>query len=155
IGIANNHMCRDKMSETEAWGKPRVVERYPAPRGNGYWTQDIYYRLLNCGLRIPPTAGSPSRGVPNPRGHHRRYVHVGPAEGEGAPEAESKRKELTWQKWWEGLRAGRSFVTNGPMLLVTANGEMPGKVFSAGPGGTVEVELKGELTTRDTIHSVE
>jgi hypothetical protein len=35
IGIANNHMCRDRMYETEAWGKPRVVERYPAPRGNG------------------------------------------------------------------------------------------------------------------------
>src|SRR4029077_15975237 len=50
---ANNHMCRDKMYDTEAWGKPREVERYPAPRGNGYWTQDLYYRLLNCGLRIP------------------------------------------------------------------------------------------------------
>jgi hypothetical protein len=141
IEIANNHMCRDKMYETEAWGKPRVVERYPAPRGNGYWTQDIYYRLLNCGLRIPPSAGSASGVLPNPVGYNRVYVHVG--------------KELTWEKWWEGLRAGRSFVTNGPMLLVTANGAMPGQVFTAGPGQAVEVELRGEFTTRDTIRFLE
>jgi hypothetical protein len=141
LGLANNHMCRDKMYETEAWGKPRVIERYPAPRGNGYWTQDIYYRLLNCGLRIPPSAGSASGVLPNPVGYNRVYVHVG--------------KELTWEKWWEGLRAGRSFVTNGPLLLVAANGELPGQVFTAGPGRAVEVELTGELTTRDTIRFLE
>lgn len=141
IGIANNHLCRDKMYESEAWGKPRVVERYPAPRGNGYWSQDIYYRLLDCGLRIPPSAGSASGVLPNPVGYNRVYVHVG--------------KELTWQKWWDGLRAGRSFVTNGPMLLVTADGKMPGHVFTAGSKETVKVELKGELTTRDKIRFVE
>jgi hypothetical protein len=141
LGVANNHMCRDRMYETEAWGKPRVVERYPAPRGNGYWTQDLYYRLLNCGLRIAPSAGSASGVLPNPVGYNRVYVHVG--------------KELTWEKWWEGLRAGRSFVTNGPMLLVAANGEKPGQVFTAGPGEEVKVELKGELTTRDTIRFLE
>lgn len=141
IGIANNHMCRDKMYESEAWGKPRVVERYPAPRGNGYWSQDIYYRLLNCGLRLPPTAGSASGVLPNPVGYNRVYVHVG--------------KELTWEKWWEGLRAGRSFVTNGPMLLVTANGAMPGRVFTAGAGQEVKAELRGELTTRDPVRFLE
>ena len=35
IGLANNHMCRDKMSETEAWGKPRVVEGLPAEEQQG------------------------------------------------------------------------------------------------------------------------
>jgi hypothetical protein len=141
IGIANNHMCRDKMYESEAWGKPRVLERYPAPLGNGYWTQDIYYRLLNCGLRIPPSAGSASGVLPNPVGYNRVYVHTG--------------KELTWEKWWKGLRAGRCFVTNGPMLLVTANGKMPGQVFTAGPGEAVKLDLEGELKTRDTIRFVE
>src|SRR5262245_21790188 len=141
VGIAHNHMCRDRMYETEAWGKPRVVERYPAPRGNGYWSQDIYYRLLNCGLRIPPTAGSASGVLPNPVGYNRVYVHVG--------------KELSWEKWWEGLRAGRSFVTNGPMLRVTANGELPGHVFSAAADKEVKVELKGDLITRDKIRFLE
>jgi hypothetical protein len=97
--------------------------------------------LLNCGLRIPPSAGSASGVLPNPVGYNRVYVHVG--------------KELTWDKWWGGLRAGRSFVTNGPLLLVAANGELPGQVFTAGPRQAVEVELKGELTTRDTIRFLE
>src|SRR5205085_12365743 len=50
IGLANNHMCRDRMFESEAWGKPRPAERLPAPLGNGYWTQAIYYHMLNAGL---------------------------------------------------------------------------------------------------------
>jgi hypothetical protein len=141
IGLANNHMCRDRMYETEAWGKPRLVERLPAPLGNGYWTQEIYYHMLNTGLRIPPSAGSASGVLPNPVGYNRVYVYVG--------------KELTHAKWWEGLKAGRSFVTNGPLLRVTANGELPGHVFTAGKGTEIKLELKAELTTQDPIRFVE
>lgn len=141
VGLANNHMCRDKMYETEAWGKPRVVERLPAPLGNGYWTQEIYYHLLNCGLRVPPSAGSASGVLPNPVGYDRVYVHVG--------------KGLTWEGWWEGLKAGRSFVTNGPLLRVRAGGELPGRVFTAAEGKELGIELTGVLTTRDKVRFVE
>src|SRR5947207_11085244 len=58
IGLANNHMCRSQMFESEAWGKPRDVQRLPPPRGNGFWSQQIYYHILNSGLRLPPSAGS-------------------------------------------------------------------------------------------------
>lgn len=141
IGLANNHMCRDRMSETEAWGKPRLVERLPAPRGNGFWTQEIYYQILNAGLRVPPSAGSASGVLPNPVGYNRVYVHVGP--------------ELNHDKWWAGLRAGRSFVTNGPLLRVQASGKLPGHVFSAGAGEKVEIPLKATVTTRDPIRYLE
>jgi hypothetical protein len=141
IGLANNHMCRDRMYESEAWGKPRLVERLPAPLGNGYWSQEIYYHLLNCGLRIPPSAGSASGVLPNPVGYDRVYVHVG--------------RELTWEKWWEGLRGGRSFVTNGPLLRVRANGELPGHIFTVAEGKDVGVEVKAELTTGDKIPFLE
>lgn len=141
IGLANNHMCRDRMYESEAWGKPRIVERLPAPLGNGFWSQEIYYHLLNCGLRIPPSAGSASGVLPNPVGYNRVYVHLG--------------KELTWEKWWEGLRSGRSFVTNGPLLRVKADGELPGHVFSAAKGKELTIEVKAELTTRDKVRFVE
>jgi hypothetical protein len=141
VGLANNHMCRDKMYETEAWGKPRVPERLPAPLGNGYWTQEIYYHLLNCGLRVPPSAGSASGVLPNPVGYDRVYVHVG--------------KELTWERWWAGLRAGRSFVTNGPLLRVRAGGELPGHVFTAAAGKEVSVEVTGTVTSRDKVRYLE
>lgn len=141
IGLANNHMCRDRMYENEAWGKPRIVERFPAPRGNGYWTQEIYYHALNCGLRVPPSAGSASGVLPNPVGYNRVYVHLD--------------KELTYADWWRGLRAGRSFVTNGPLLLVKADGQYPGHVFTAEKGKPVKLDLRVELTTQDPIRAVE
>lgn len=139
IGLANNHMCRSQMLENEAWGRPRDVKRLPPPQGNGQWTQEIYYHILNAGLRVPPSAGSASGVLPNPVGYNRVYVHVGP--------------ELTWDRWWEGLRAGRSFVTNGPLLRVKANGELPGHVFRA--ENELRIELDVKLTGRDPIRAVE
>jgi hypothetical protein len=141
IGLANNHMCRDRMYEDEAWGKPRLVERLPPPVGNGYWTQEIYYHVLNTGLRLPPSAGSASGVLPNPVGYNRVYVHVGP--------------DLTYAKWWEGLRAGRSFVANGPLLRAQANGKLPGHVFTADAGQDIKVDLKAALTTRDSVRFLE
>jgi len=141
IGLANNHMCRDQMYENEAWGKPRDVQRLPTPRGNGFWTQEIYYHLLNCGLRIPPSAGSASGVLPNPVGYNRIYVQVG--------------KKLTYEGWWEGLRAGRSFVSNGPLLRCRANGELPGQVFKADGGKTLNLQLTANLSSRDAISGIE
>src|SRR5262249_28758213 len=126
IGLANNHMCRGRMYETEAWGKPRFAERLPPPTGNGYWTQQIYYHVLNAGLRVPPSAGRPSGVLANPVGYNRVYVHLG--------------NTMDHASWWEGLRAGRSFVTNGPLLRVTADGKLPGTVFAAGK--PIQLELK-------------
>lgn len=141
IGLANNHMCRSQMSETEAWGKPRIVERLPPPLGNGYWTQEIYYHLLNCGLHLPPSAGSASGVLPNPVGYNRVYVHI--------------EKGFDYEQWWKGLRLGRSFVTNGPLLRVEADGQLPGHIFTAADGKEVTVEVKARLTTRDAIRKLE
>lgn len=139
IGLANNHMCRSSMMENEAWGRARDEKRLPAPLGNGWWSQEIYYQILNAGLRVPPSAGSASGVLPNPVGYNRVYVHAGP--------------ELTYEKWWEGLRAGRSFVTNGPLLRVKANGQLPGHVFTAEKEITLELEIKH--TGRDAVRAVE
>jgi hypothetical protein len=141
IGIANNHMARSQMYESEAWGKPRDTRRLPPPHGNGYWTQEIYYHLLNCGLRVPPSAGSASGVLPNPVGYNRVYVHLG--------------DDLPYEKWWEGLRAGRSFVTNGPLLRTRVNGQLPGHVFSAPAGQEINLEVKATLTSRDPIRTLE
>jgi hypothetical protein len=143
IELANNHMCRSQMYESEAWGKPRDRTRLPPPRGNGYWSQEIYYHVLNCGLRIPPTAGSASGVLPNPVGYNRVYACVGP--------------ELTPDGWWAAVKAGRSFVTNGPLLRVRADGHLPGHVFTAGKGGggRVRVRLSVRLTSNDPVRTIE
>jgi hypothetical protein len=45
IGLANNHMCRKSMYEDEAWGRPRDSREFPPPRGNGFYSQSLYYRV--------------------------------------------------------------------------------------------------------------
>jgi hypothetical protein len=139
VGIANNHLHRGGVLGDEAWGRARDSVAYPGAQGNGRYTQDIYYHALNSGLRLPPSAGSASGVLPNPVGYNRAYVHV-----EG---------EFTYEKWRAGLKAGRSFVSNGPLLRGRANGELPGHVFRN--DGPVEIRLEGRLDSRDPIAAVE
>lgn len=141
IGLANNHMCRSEVLGTEAWGKPRDTKFYPGTHGNGRWTQDIYYHLLNCGLQIPPSAGSASGVLPNPVGYNRVYVHCG--------------EELTYDKWFEGLRAGQVVVTNGPLMRPLVNGELPGHVFQAPAGDSVELQATLNLSLREKVEYLE
>jgi hypothetical protein len=148
IGLANNHQHRDGMLDNEAWGRPRPSGRFSDPLGNARWSQFIYYQLLNCGLRIPPSAGSASGVLPNPVGYNRVYVHCG--------------NELTWDKWWENLRAGRVVVTNGPMLRPKVfgpggpdEGALPGHVFEAPAGATIDLDVALNLGTRDKIDYLE
>jgi hypothetical protein len=139
VGIAHNHMHRDGVLADEAWGRPRDLERHPSPQGNARYTQELYYHILNAGLRVPPSAGSASGVLPNPVGYNRAYVHV-----EG---------ELTWEKWWAGLRAGRVFVGNGPLLRARANGRLPGHVFKGEE--SVVVDVDAQLDSRDPVDAVE
>lgn len=62
---------------------------------------------------------------------------------------------MTYENWWEGLKAGRSFVTNGPLLRVQANGKLPGHIFTANERQSLDVELKATLTSRDKIRHFE
>ena len=140
VGLANNHMCRSSMYEDEAWGKPRDAKRLPPPLGNGLWTQQIYYHVLNCGLRVPPSAGSASGVLPNPVGYNRAYVHL---------------EHFSYIDWWNGLRAGRCFVTNGPLLLCRANGQLPGHVFTSKEGDEVTIDLNVELISKDRVPKLE
>jgi hypothetical protein len=141
IELAHSHLWRGGMLANEAWGKPRDPLFYPAPRGTGYWSQDIYYHLLNCGLRIPPSAGSASGVSDNPVGYNRVYVHCG--------------DKLTWDGWWEGLRAGRVVVTNGPLLRPRVNGELPGHIFRGRRGELIELTVQLNLALRDRVDYLE
>jgi hypothetical protein len=141
IGIANNHMQRKSMMDNEAWGKPRDRAQFPGPRGNGFYSQSLYYRLLNCGLRIPPSAGSASGVLDNPVGYNRVYVHLdGP---------------FSYEAWWNNLASGRSFVTNGPILQVQAGGHDPGHILRAPAGKTVTVTLDVKVRGNDPLEAIE
>ena len=80
---------------------------------------DRYYRLLNCGLRIPASSGTDWWIYD----HNRVFVQV-----EGS---------FTYESWIAGLRAGRTFVSNGPLLELRVNGQGPGA--SVKTAGTLQV----------------
>lgn len=140
IGICNNHLQRDGMLANEAWGKSRDELRFPNPAGNGMWTQEIYYRLLNCGIRIPPSAGSASGVLRNPVGYNRVYVYLS--------------ERLSPDAWWQSLAAGHCFVTNGPLIDCRINGRLPGDVLTTNDDQiTLDVNL--ELVSRDPIRELQ
>ena len=141
IQLAHAHLCRNGTINDEGDGKPRDRKRYPSHNGNAEWSQEIYFRLLECGLRIPPTAGSGSGESPNPVGYNRVYVHV-----DGA---------LSYEKWWRQLRAGAVVVTNGPLMKPSVDGRLPGHVFQADAGETIELEIGLTLSTREPVTYLE
>jgi len=104
---------------TAALGYVDVVDIYPW----GPVARDLWYNLLNCGFRIAPGAGTDTfanwRSINQVPGSSRVYVRsTGP---------------LSYTDWIAGLRQGRSFVTNGPLLNLTVNGKGPGDVLSGNP----------------------
>jgi hypothetical protein len=92
-------------------------------------TMELWYRLLNCGFQLPASAGTDfflnriRGGLP---GTWRAYVLV-----EGP---------FSYEAWVAGLKAGRSFVTNGPMLAFTANGRSLGDTISLPAPGPIRVQ---------------
>ena len=52
---------------------------------------------------------------------------------------------MTYEGWWEGLRAGRVVVTNGPLLRPRVNGELPGHVFRSQSGEVIELTVQLNL----------
>jgi hypothetical protein len=121
--------------------RPRDRQQFSPPLGIGRWSQRVYFHLLNCGLRIPPTAGSGSGVSFNPAGYNRVYVYCG--------------EQFSYENWWAGLRAGKVVITNGPLLRPTVEGEPPGHVFKAATGEKVDLEIALTLSTRDKISYVE
>ena len=88
------------------YGKIDAIEVMSYSNINGGVELDMWYKLLNCGFRMPPCAGSDAainRAGDAPIGGFRVYVeHKG-----GRPDI---------YQWLEGIAAGRTFVTNGPLF---------------------------------------
>ena len=72
-----------------------------------------YYRFLNCGFRLPASTGTDWWIYD----HNRVFVQV-----EG---------DFTYDSWIAGIRAGRTFISNGPLIEFTVNGKPAGATLQA------------------------
>lgn len=91
-------------------------------------TAEVWYRLLNLGIRLPAAAGTDAMAnyasLRGPVGMNRVYVATPGATVDPAA-------------WMSGLRAGRTFATNGPLLDFTLDGVAIGGDVSRVRGGNV------------------
>jgi dipeptidyl aminopeptidase/acylaminoacyl peptidase len=102
----------------------------------------VWYRMLNCGLKVPASAGTDvflNRVNSRLPGSDRVYVHCG--------------EKFTYQDWIAGLRAGKTFVTNGPMLRLEVNGKEAGATIKLDKPGSVR--LVGQATAQFPLTALE
>jgi hypothetical protein len=137
VGIVHNHFNRhDVELETDRWGMiPKFKPEFDTVAGMPLWSMEVYYRLLNCGFRLPVSAGSASGVKASPLGYNRVYVNV-----EGP---------FSYQRWFESLKAGRSFATNGPMLFLSVDGSDPGSALRLSSPRCVRIRVEA-LSPRPT-----
>ena len=109
---------------------------------------DIYYKMLNAGIRLPASTGSDwfiSSG-------NRVYAYTG--------------EDFEYEPWLAALKQGRTFITNGPSLSLSIQGEKPGAEIEARPGESlpslvtwqshypvshVELLFNGDVIVRKTL----
>jgi hypothetical protein len=100
-------------------------------------TAAVWYKLLNCGFRLPTAAGTDFMGnyasLRGPIGLNRVY-------------AEAPAGSLKLEPWLESIKAGRTFATNGPLLRF----ELELKT----PGGEVKLDKQEDVFFRAALGSI-
>jgi TolB protein len=100
-------------------------------------TAEVWYKLLNCGFRLPAAAGTDFMGnyasLRGPVGLNRVYAEVEPGPLKIGP-------------WLAAIKAGRTFATNGPLLRFSLGGQ--------GIGGEVRLHKKQEVTFSAQMSSI-
>ena len=87
-----------------------------------------YYRYLNAGFRLPVAGGTDKMSNGVPIGLSRTYARLGPDDDFG------------YDAWCAALRAGRSYMSSGPLLRLSVDGAGIGDtVRLPDAGGTVAV----------------
>jgi len=100
-------------------------------------TAEVWYKLLNCGFRLPTAAGTDFMGnfasLRGPAGLNRVYAQVpaGP---------------LKLQSFLQSIKVGRTFATNGPLLRF--------ELGLRSPGGEVKLDKKQAVGFRAALTSI-
>ena len=91
-----------------------------------------YYQALNCGYRLPLVGGTDKMSSDVALGWHRTYAYIPPDQ------------EFTYDNWCAAVAAGRTFLSGGPILELTVDGQPIGSTLSMSGPGTVEVHASAE-----------
>ena len=101
-----------------------------------------WHWLLDLGFRMPLTAGSGKDCNRHALGTMRTYARLIPGE------------DISYKNWIEAVRAGRTFVTSGPLLMFTVNDQDPGTVIDLPAEGS-PIRLRAEARSLAPLDAVE
>lgn len=122
-GVLENGYCSiaNRGTEADFW---QSLEREGTNGNFGVW-----YRFLNCGYRLPASAGTDNIGMEVGvwKGYNRVYAKL-----DG---------RLTVESWLSALKQGKTFVTNRPLLFVTVDGKEPGSELAIKSGTPLSVDI--------------
>ena len=91
-----------------------------------------YYQALNCGYRLPLVGGTDKMSSDVALGSCRTYAYIPPDE------------EFTYDNWCAAVAAGRTFLSAGPILELSVDGQPIGSTIAMSGPGTVEVHASAE-----------
>jgi hypothetical protein len=100
-----------------------------------------YYRYLDAGYRLPLVAGTDKMSSGTPVGLYRTYAHI----GQDTP--------FSHEAWTAALRAGRTFISSGPLLRFSVDGLPIGSTVTAPKGASLEVE--GSVASIFPVHALQ
>ena len=84
---------------------------------------DVWYKLLDCGIQLPASTGTDWFVCSN----NRVYVNTD--------------EEFSYESWIAGMKAGNTFITNGPSIDLKVNDHRMGQSIPLGGGGTLDAEI--------------
>jgi hypothetical protein len=101
----------------------------------------LWYRYLNCGFRLTATAGTDKMTTFVTAGANRVFARL-----DG---------DFSYQSWLSALKAGRTFITNSPILSFTVNGWEPGAVLPLRSDRTKVLQIHAKAESQLPYHRLE
>ncbi len=101
----------------------------------------LWYRYLNCGFRLTATAGTDKMTTFVTVGANRVFARI-----DG---------DFTYQGWIDALKAGRTFITNSPILSFTVNGQEPGATLHVDSKRTKVLRIHAAAESQFPYHTLE
>lgn len=149
MGAGLEATLSDWAERCNAQGGTVIIPHFPLPNGEhatliatgradaieslAEWQDGLaflhYYRYLNAGFRLPIAGGTDKMSNDVPIGLSRTYVRLHPDD------------DFSYDSWCSALRAGRSYMTSGPLLSLSVDGSGIGDTVQLPTGGgTVAVQ---------------
>jgi hypothetical protein len=148
LGSSLESTLSDWADRAHAQGGTVIIPHFPVPNGEPAvlaatgradaieslswdpYKEEVYYHYLNAGYRLPLVGGTDKMSSGVPVGLYRTYAHL-----DG---------QFSYPAWCAAVRAGRTFLSGGPIIQLTVDGHRVGDTVELSGPGTVQVDAWAE-----------